>query len=253
VTNTIPGFIYAADYDKGGPGVAYCHSATGTGAAACANGIKLSDWCCSDCNAQGTGARCDAHNVGACPAEPALMTLGGLMTCPLYRPDADNAGISHMNLGEVDTYALAGPTWVAGANGPTLTGPSVTVGTPVPQHASGPATEEDTYISYMNTGQWSKYTVEVLAAGTYAVGGFFGVPAGTAFKLDFGGTISTGTITMTTGSPVSAACKCIEAYHAWTPFPNIGTVTFPAPGTYVMTFSLTNAQFNPLFWTFTKM
>jgi hypothetical protein len=55
------------------------------------------------------------------------------------------------------------------------------------------------------------------------------------------------------GSPVTAACMCIEAYHAWTPFANIGQVTFPAPGVYVMTFTLTKLQFNPLYFTFTKM
>jgi hypothetical protein len=241
---TIPGFVYGADYDTGGPGVAYCHSATGTGAA-CSNGIKLSDWCCSDCNAAGNDARCDAHNANAC--------MGGLTTCPLFRPDDDNAGLSHMNLGEVDTYALAGPTWqfLPGSSGPTLDGPSVTVGTPIPQHANM-TSEEDTYISYMNTGQWSKYTIEVLAAGTYSVGGFFGVPAGTQITLDFGNGVSTGTITLM-GSPVTPQCMCIEAYHAWTPFANIGQVMFPAPGTYLMTFTLTTAQFNPLYFTFTKM
>src|SRR5438445_1823786 len=41
--NLIPGFIYTANYDKGGPGVAYCHSAMATTAAACANGIHLTD------------------------------------------------------------------------------------------------------------------------------------------------------------------------------------------------------------------
>src|SRR5450432_2049423 len=39
VPNVIPGFIYTADYDKGGPGLAYCHSATATTPMTCANGI----------------------------------------------------------------------------------------------------------------------------------------------------------------------------------------------------------------------
>jgi hypothetical protein len=79
-----------------------------------------------------------------------------------------------------------------------------------------------------------------------------GVPAGTQFTLDFGGGISTGVIT-STGSTVTPACKCIEAYHAWQAFANIATVTFPAAGTYVMDFTLNKGNFNPLYWTFTKM
>ena len=34
---------------------------------------------------------------------------------------------------------------------------------------------------------------------------------------------------------------------------NIGTVTFASAGTYVMKFTLTVSQFNPLYFTFTKM
>jgi hypothetical protein len=238
VTNTIPGFIYAANYDKGGPSVAYCHTGTGTTAALCAGGIHLTDWCCSDCNATMTGARCDDRD----------QHLGA---CPLYRPDSDNAGLSHMNLGEVDTYANAGPTWVPGPNGPTLTGTPVTVGTPVPQHPNM-TTQDDTYIGYMNTGEWSKYTVQVLAAGAYSIGGLLGVPPGTKITLDFGNGITTGMITLP-ASPVTPACKCIEAYHAWTNMSNVGMVTFPAAGTYLMTFTLNALQFNPLYFTFRKM
>jgi hypothetical protein len=238
--NVIPGFIYAANYDKGGPGVAYCHSATAMGATACAGGIKLSDWCCSGCNAAGNAARCDAHSMTAC--------MGGLTTCPLYRPDNDNAGLSHMNLGEVDTYAVAGPTWVAGANGPTLTGPMVTVGTPVPQHANM-TTADDTYLSYTNSGEWQKYTVIVLAAGTYKIGALMGTPPNVKITMDFGNGVTTGMLALP-ASPVSAACKCIEAYHAWNPVDNIGTITFPAAGTYLMTMTLNTGNYNPLYFTF---
>jgi hypothetical protein len=241
--NVIPGFLYVANYDNGGPGVAYCHSATATGATACANGIKLSDWCCSACNAAGNAARCDAHNPAAC--------TGGLTTCPLFRPDNDNAGLSHMNLGEVDTYAVAGPTWVAGANGPTLTGPMVTVGTPVPQHANM-TTPDDTYLSYTNSGEWQKYTVEVTQAGTYVIGALMGTPPNVKITFDFGNGITTGMITLP-ASPVSAACKCIEAYHAWNPVDNIGTIMFTTPGTYLLTLTLNAGNYNPLFFTFRKM
>jgi len=238
VQNVIPGFIYTANYDKGGPGVAYCHSATATTPATCATGIKLSDWCCSNSNAQMTGARCDQRNQVKGP-------------CPLYRPDNDNAGLSHMNLGEVDTFAAAGPTWIAGPNGPTLTGPAVTVGTPVPQHADA-TTQDDTYLSYTNTGEWQKYTVEVHSAGAYSIGALMGTPPNSKATFDFGGGITSGAIALP-ASPVSPACKCIEAYHAWYNSANIGMVTFPAAGTYVMTLTLNMGTYNPLYFTFTKM
>jgi len=234
--NPIPGFVYMANYDKGGPGVAFCHAAMGT-AVTCAAGINLNDWCCSDMNATMTGARCndrDQH-FGA---------------CPLYRQDADNCGLSHMNLGEVDTFATAGPTWAPGPNGPTLTGANVTVGTPVPQHADM-TTADDTYISYTKAGQWQKYTVEVLSAGTYSIGGLVGAPGGNGITLDFGNGITSGPIKFPT-SPVSAACKCAESFHAWTNVSKVGTVTFAKPGIYVMTFTITGLL-NPLYLTFTMM
>jgi hypothetical protein len=237
-TNTIPGFVYASNYDKGGPGVAFCHSATATTPVACAAGIHLMDWCCSATGGSMTNARCDDRDQHLGP-------------CPIYRSDADNAGLSHMNLGEVDTYAVAGPTWALGPNGPTLTGPMVMVGTPVPQHANA-TTADDTYLGYMNTGQWSKYTVQVLAAGMYSIGGLMGVPPGTRITLDFGNGVTSGTIALP-ASPVSPACRCLEAYHAWTVVSNVGMVMFPAVGTYLMTFTLNAAQFNPLYFTFTKM
>jgi hypothetical protein len=85
-TLTIPGTIYLSDYDTGGPGVAYCHSPTATGAA-CADGIKNPpDWCC-------TGRGCNEE----APA------------CPPYRTGADNAGLSHMNTAEPDDYPDGGP------------------------------------------------------------------------------------------------------------------------------------------------
>jgi len=235
--NLIPGFIYVANYDSGGPGVAYCHSATATTPAACAAGIKVTDWCCSDTNPQMTGARCNDIDQHLGP-------------CPLYRPVTDNAGLSHMNLGEVDTYAVAGPTWLPGPNGPTLTGTMVTVGTPVPQHADMTA-PDDTYLSYTASGEWQKYTVEVLSAGTYQIGALMGTPPNAKVTFDFGNGITSGLITLP-ASPVSAACKCLEAYHAWNAVANFGSVTFTTAGTYLMTLTLNAGTYNPLYFTFTK-
>ncbi len=226
-TLTIPGIIYAADYDKGGAGVGFCHSSGVTGAAACAGGIKLNDWCC------GNNKGCDERT------QPTM--------CPIYREDADNAGLSHMNAAEPDNWAASAPTWTDGANGPALTGAASTVMTPVPQDANTTMTE-DVYISYMHTGQWSQYTVHVIAAGTYSIGGVFGTPAGVTISFDFGNGVTSGTVTV----PPSPTPQT-EAYHEWYTVSAIGQVTFPAPGTYLMRFSLLTQQFNPLYFAFSKM
>jgi len=230
-TLTIPGFIYAADYDKGGSGVAYCRVGAASPPSVATCGMaKINDWCC------GTKKGCDER------LQPAV--------CPIYRADNDNAGLSHMNTGEPDNYAVTSPTWVAGPNGPTLTGPMVNAGAPVLQHPST-TTPDDAYISYMFTGQWEQYTVQVMEAGTYSVGGLMAIDGGTTITLDFGNGITTGVIPLPV-SPV-ANCKCPETYHSWNIVSNVGTVTFPAAGTYLMRFTLVADQFNPLYFTFTKM
>ncbi len=228
---TIPGFIYAADYDKGGASVGYCRvgAANPATVASCMT-AKIDDWCC------GTQKGCDERN------QPTV--------CPKYREDLDNAGLSHMNKGEPDRYSVASATWVAGANGPTLTGPMVAAGDDVLQHANT-TTADDAYLSYTYTGQWQQYTVNVTSAGTYAIGGIMASPGGTTIRFDFGGAISSGVVTVPT-SP-TANCKCPETYHSWNIVSNIGSVTFAAPGTYLMRFTLLTQQFNPLFFTFTKM
>ncbi len=227
---TIPGIIYAADYDKGGAGIGYCRvgAANPPSPATCMT-AKLDDWCCSPKKG------CDERT------QPTV--------CPTYRADDDNAGLSHLNTGEPDNYAATSATWVDGPNGPTLTGPMVTAGSAVPSDMST-TTVADTYISYMYTGQWEQYTVDVAAAGTYSIGGVFASP-GATITLDFGNSVTTGPI-MVPVSPV-ADCKCPETYHSWNIVSSIGTITFPAAGTYLMRFTLTAEQFNPLYFTFTKM
>jgi hypothetical protein len=193
----IPGNIHMADYDLGGVGVAYCHGNPND----CAAGIKMNDWCC------GPGKGCDQRTDPACPP---------------YRPNNDNAGLCHMNVGEPD-------------NTPT--------GQPYAPYYP--------YLCYMATGEWAKYTVQVTQAGTYAIGGAMAVPAGTSIALDFGNGVTTGTIALPT-SP-TAMCMCPETYHSWETVSNIGTVTIPAAGTYVMTMRLVSQQFNPEYFSFTKM
>lgn len=230
--NEIPGLIYIANYDKGGAGVAYCHGAPGqTTPAQCSAAIKLTDWCC------GKNKGCDDRTQTQGP-------------CPIFRADDDNAGLSHMNQGEPDDYAATGPSWVAGPNGPTLSGPMVMAGTPVPQDATTTMVE-DAYLSYTYTAEWLKFTVEVLAAGTYSVGGLMGVPAGTQLSIDFGTGITTGPFT-----PPASPCTwagCPETYHSWNNVSDLATVTFAAPGTYLMTFTIVQNTINPLYFTFTKM
>lgn len=245
-TNTIPGFIYVANYDTGGAGVAFCHSTVGAMTAQGCTGGDLGDWCC------GTIKGCDET------AQP----VGSATYCPPYRMTGDNAGLSHMNLGEPDCYSTTGPTWqfVPGSSGPTLDGPMVTAGTPVPQDAQA-TTAEDAYLSYTYTGEWLKFTVEVLAAGTYSIGALLGVPAGTQLSIDFGNGITTGMFTPPT-SPCMWTCPaaecggvqkgCPETYHSWTNVDNLTTVQIPAPGTYVMTFTIVQGTINPLYFTFTK-
>src|SRR5258708_32063754 len=96
-----------------------------------------------------------------------------------------------------------------------------------------PAPPDATYLCYSVAGQWTKYTVTVAQAGTYAVGGTMAVPQGGGVNLSFGGNITTGNlslaITLTTHSGSG------ENYHSWDTRTNLGTVTFPAAGRYIMT------------------
>lgn len=246
--NVIPGFIYIANYDTGGAGVAFCHSTTDAMTAAGCMGGDLNDWCCG--------------NIKGC--NEAAQPMTSATYCPPYRlsgtggMNGDNVGLSHMNMGEPDCYASTGPTWqfLTGSNGPTLDGPMVTAGTPVPQDAHA-TTVEDAYLSYTFTGEWLKFTVEVLAAGTYSIGALMGVPGGTELTIDFGSmATSTGMFT-----PPASPCTwhddagqgCPETYHSWNNIPSLAMVSIPAAGTYVMTFTIVAGTINPLYFTFTKM
>jgi hypothetical protein len=204
----IPGMIHMSDYDRGGATVAYCHAPAGTtGFAACAS-AKMNDWCC------GPGKLCDQRN------QPAI--------CPIYRPDSDNAGLSHMNDAEPD-QTPSGALYM-------------------PRHA---------YLSYSVTGEWLKYTVQVTQAATYSVGGVMGAPrppqnAAPTISLDFGGGVTTGTFTVPS-SMCDPGARCTEGYHVWQTDNNMAKVTFPAAGSYVMTFTLVSSFFNPEYLSFTKM
>jgi hypothetical protein len=230
VMQQIPGFLKMANYDTGGPGVAYCHGYPPD----CQKMVNTGDW---------------RDYMGTYRPVAVGDTVCGGAGCN------DNAGICHMNGGEPDNYAATSASWIAGgADGPTLTGPMVKIGTNV--------MPQDVYVCYMKSPtsgggmpslapEWLRYTVEVTEPGTFAIGGFAGAPAGVTVTFDFGGEITSGTVSIP-GSP-TAGCNCPETYHSWQMVQNIGTVTIPAAGVYVLTFSLLTLQFNPDYFTFTKM
>ena len=230
IMQQIPGFLKMANYDTGGPGVAYCHGYPPD----CQKMVNTGDW---------------RGYTGTYRPVAAGDTVCGGAGCN------DNAGICHMNGGEPDNYAATSASWIAGgADGPTLTGPMVKIGTNV--------MPQDVYVCYMKSPtsgggmpslapEWLKYTVEVTEPGTFAIGGFAGAPAGVTVTFDFGGGVTSGTVSIP-GSP-TAGCNCPETYHSWQMVQNIGTVTIPTAGVYVLTFSLLTLQFNPDYFTFTKM
>ncbi|HEV7959033.1 MAG TPA: hypothetical protein VGP11_06190 [Acidimicrobiales bacterium] len=211
---TIPGTIHLADYDLGGVGNIFCHTNVMPPTAAACDGFNFNDW-----------------NPGSTPIYrpvPAGDTSG---TCHAAACD-DNAGLCHMNNGEPDRNP-------AGA----LIMP------------------QDVYPCYTATGEWIKYTVTVTEAGTFSVGGLMGSPrpdqnATPTVSLDFGtvnGTdVTTGVFTVPP-SECDPGTGCTEGYHVWQTDNNMAMVTFPAPGTYVMTFNLVTSFLNPDYFVFTKM
>jgi hypothetical protein len=137
----------------------------------------------------------------------------------------------------------------SGPSGPTLSGPAVGAGTPVAQDAKA-TTEEDVYLSHVQPTEWAKYTVEVVEAGTYSVGGFMAVPAGANAALDLGNGVATGTFPLPVSPCASAGCS---VYHSWNPVANLAKVTFPSAGTYLMTFTVETFRFDSLCLTVTKL
>jgi len=192
----IPGRINAADYDRGGAGVAWCHDMGN-----CAAGTVTGDY------PQGSGVYR--------PPMPATAKLCSGAACD------DNVGVCRMNPSKPDN---------------TVNGQAMP--------------PQDTYLCYSVAGQWTKYTVTVQQAGTYAVGGIVAVPQNGAFNLAFGGNITTGNVPLAITSTANSGSG--ENYHSWDDRKNLATVTFPAPGRYVMTFTQVG-RFNADAFTFTKM
>jgi hypothetical protein len=196
-TIQIPGTFFAADYDRGGPGVAYCHNVGD-----CAGGITTNDWYAG-------------NTPGPYRAPmPATATICNGAACD------DNVGLCRMNPNKPD------------------------------KTIDGMALMDDVYLGYMGAGEWIKYTVQVMEAGTYSIGVFIGAPNGASGSWDFGGGIMTGSVALPESS--TANCGCGESYHSWAQRDNLAMVTFPSAGTYLMTFT-TGSSLNIDKFTFTKM
>ena len=108
----------------------------------------------------------------------------------------------------------------------------------------------DTYLCYSVAGEWTKYTVTVAEAGTYSVGGTMAVPQGGGVNLSFGANITTGNISLAITPTTNSGSG--ENYHSWDTRSALGSVTFPARGTYLMTLTQVG-RFNADSFTFTKM
>jgi hypothetical protein len=193
----IPGRINAADYDRGGAGVAWCY-----GMGNCRAGTTTGDW----------------YPAGSPPYRPPLP--GDTKICSGAACD-DNVGICRMNPNKPDKTS-----------------------------ATVPAPAADTYLCYSAAGEWTKYTVVVTEAGTYALGGFMAVPQGGGMNLSFGATITTGNLTLAVTNPTT--CGGGEYFHCWAQRDGLATVTFPMAGTYLMTLTQVG-RFNADNFTFTKM
>ena len=105
------------------------------------------------------------------------------------------------------------------------------------------------YVGYIGGGNWYKYTVDVLEAGTYVISGHEGVaPNNAAVTFAFTDTLKTPNVTLP-----STANKCTsEAYHVWGTQDALAEIDL-VPGHYVLTLTVVNAGMNLDWFAFTKM
>ena len=117
--------------------------------------------------------------------------------------------------------------------------------------AGQPMPPTDTYLCYSVAGEWTKYTVHVAEAGMYSLSCVMGVQQpGAGFNVSFGQNISSGNIAVIATSTQSSGSG--EGFHSWEDRKNLATVTFPAAGSYVMTFTQLS-RINADSFTFTKL
>jgi hypothetical protein len=193
----IPGKINAADYDRGGAGVAWCHDAGN-----CSAGTVTGDWYPPNSAPYRAPMPADAQVCSGAACD-------------------DNVGVCRMNPGKPDN---------------TINGQPMPV--------------DDTYLCYSVAGEWTKYTVTVAEAGSYAIAGVMAVPQGGGFEISFGDAITTGDVPLAITSTENSGSG--ENYHSWDDRKNLAAVTFPTAGTYLMTLTQVG-RFNADSFTFTKM
>ena len=103
------------------------------------------------------------------------------------------------------------------------------------------------YFGYIGAGNWYKYTVNVVEAGTYVISGHEGVAGNTQMQFTFTDAQKTGPLTL----PSTNVCSNYEAYHVWATHPNLGEITL-TPGKYVLTITVVAAAMNLDWFAFTK-
>jgi len=102
------------------------------------------------------------------------------------------------------------------------------------------------YLGYIGAGNWYKYTVNVLQAGTYVISGHEGVAGNTQMQFTFTDAVKTGNLTL----PSTDMCN-FEAYHVWAVHDNLGEIAL-TPGKYVLTINVVAAAMNLDWFAFTK-
>jgi hypothetical protein len=121
-------------------------------------------------------------------------------------------------------------------------------GSPQDKTAPGCGVEpaDQVYLGYIGAGNWYKYTVNVVEAGTYVISGHEGVAGNTQMQFAFTDALKTAPLTL----PSTDVCN-FEAYHVWAVHPNLGEITL-TPGKYVLTITVVAAAMNLDWFAFTK-
>lgn len=104
------------------------------------------------------------------------------------------------------------------------------------------------YIGYIGGGNWYKYTVDVLEAGSYVISGHEGVsPTNAQVSFDFTADSKADSVALP-----STNGKCTsEAYHVWGTQDALAQIDL-VPGHYVLTLTVVNAGLNMDWFAFTK-
>jgi hypothetical protein len=115
----------------------------------------------------------------------------------------------------------------------------------------GPADYGEIYLSRCSSGEWLKYTVEVLESGTYGISMRDAGPAVTVlFSFSATPAVTTGNVTVP--QSVDQADSSQPNYHVWQTVNDIAQIDLHA-GVYVMQFSIVYTVANFDSFTFTKM